>query len=245
VVFNAPHGLTHSTASAAMLFILALSKRLPLQEKLVREHRWDLQAGAIGRDLAGQTLGIVGLGRTGQELVRLIAPYRMRVIAYSPHASPEQARTLDVTLVDTLEQVLRESDYVSLHCRLDEGTRLLIGERELGLMKPTACIVNVARGEMVDEDALFRFLRDRRIAGAGLDVFQSEPLPPSSPLLSLDNVILTPHWLASTCEAGRATMESVMEGMVRVSRGQLPSHVLNPEVLRRPGFREKLARFRG
>lgn len=244
VVFNAPHGLTHSTASAAMLFILALSKRLPLQQRLVREHRWDLQAQAIGRDLAGQTLGIVGFGKTGQELARLLAPFRMKVIAYSPHASPGQARALGVALVETLEELLRASDYVSLHGRLEERTRKMIGERELALMKPTAFLVNMARGEMVDEEALVRFLRDRRIAGAGLDVFEEEPLPPSSPLLSLDTVILTPHWLASTVEAGRATMESVMEGMVRVACGELPSNVLNPEVLDRPGFQSKLERFR-
>jgi phosphoglycerate dehydrogenase-like enzyme len=244
VVFNAPHGLTHSTASAAMLFILALSKRLPLQQRLVREHRWDLQAQAIGRDLAGQTLGLVGLGKTAQELVRLLAPFHMRVIAYSPHASSEQARQLDVTLVDTLEELLRSSDYVSLHGRLEERTRKLIGERELALMKPTAFLVNVARGEMVDEEALARFLREHRIAGAGLDVFEEEPLPRSSPLLALDNVMLTPHWLASTAEAGRATMESVMGGMVRVACGKLPSNVLNPEVLDRPGFRSKLERYR-
>ena len=241
LVFNSPHGLTHTTASAAMIFILALSRRLFLQERIVREYRWDLQKEALGEELSGKTLGIVGLGQTGRELVRLIAPFGMRVIAFSPHADPAQAAELGVTLADSLDQLLRESDYVSLHGRLDARTRRMIGERELGLMKPSSYLVNVARGEMVDEEALVRALREGRIAGAGLDVFETEPLPLSSPLLKLDNVILTPHWLASTRQAGRATILPIIEGMLRLSRGELPSDILNPEVLERKGFIEKLA----
>ena len=243
VVFNSPHGLTHTTASAAMIFILALSRRLFLQERIIRERRWELQKDAIGEDLSGQTLGIVGLGQTGRELVRLIAPFGMRIIAFSPHAESSKAEELGVTLVGDIDQLLRESDYVSLHGRLDARTRGMIGERELGLMKPTAFFINVARGEMVDEEALIRFLREGRIAGAGLDVFETEPLPLSSPLLSLDNVILTPHWLASTRQAGRATITPIIEGMLRVSRGDLPENILNPQVLERAGFRRKLARW--
>jgi phosphoglycerate dehydrogenase-like enzyme len=241
VVFNSPHGLTHSTASAAMIFILALSRRFFLQERIVREYRWALQAEAVGDDLPGQTLGIVGFGQTGRELARLIAPFHMRIISYSPHADPIQAKELGVALVSSLDQLLRESDYVSLNGRLDARTRRLIGERELGLMKPTAYFINVARGEMVDEEALVRFLREHRIAGAGLDVFETEPLPLASPLLSLDNVMLTPHWLASTRQAGRATIKPIIEGMLAVSKGELPPNILNPEVLEREGFRKKLA----
>jgi phosphoglycerate dehydrogenase-like enzyme len=244
VVFNSPHGLTHSTASAALLFILALSKRFPLQQRIVREYRWDLQKDALGDDLAGQTLGIVGLGQTGMELARLIAPFGMNLIAFSPHAEAAKAMEFRVTLVGCLDELLRRSDYVSLHGRLTERTRRLIGERELGLMKPTAFFVNVARGELVDEAALVRFLRERRIAGAGLDVFETEPLPLTSPFLELDNVILTPHWLASTRQAGRATIVPIIEGMLRISKGELPGNIVNPEVLHRPGFKAKLAGYR-
>jgi len=244
VVFNSPHGLTHSTASAALFFILALSKRFPLQERIVRAYRWDLQKDAVGEDLIGRTLGIIGLGQTGRELARLVAPFRMRLIAFSPHADPAQAKDLGVTCVGSLDALLRESDYVSLHCRLQERTHRLIGERELSLMKPTAYLVNVARGELVDESALIRSLRDRRIAGAGLDVFETEPLPLASPLLALENVVLTPHWLASTREAGRATIVPIVDGMLRISRGELPDNILNPEVLERAGFKDKLARYR-
>lgn len=243
VVFNSPYGLTHSTASAALFFILGLSKRFFLQERIIREYRWDLQNDALGDDLAGQTVGIIGLGKTGLELARLIAPFSMRIIAYSPHADPEKAKQFAVTLVGDLDQILGESDYVSLHCRLSEQTRGMLGERELGLMKPTAYLINVARGELVDEDALARFLREKRIAGAGLDVFEAEPLPLASPLLKLDNVILTPHWMASTRQASRATIVPIIQGMVRISRGSLPDDILNQDVLDRPGFKAKLARF--
>ena len=243
VVFNSPHGMTHSTSSAALLFILALSKRLPMQERIAREYRWDLQKDAVGDDLIGQTLGIVGLGQTGRELARLIAPFQMRIIAFSPHADPAQAEELGVTLVGTLDELLRESDYVSLHGRLNARTQHMIGERELGLMKPSAFFINMARGEMVDEEALVRFLRERRIAGAGLDVFETEPLPLISPLLTLDNVILTPHWLASTRQAGRATIVPIIQGMLRISRGELPFNILNPEVLESTGFKTKLGRY--
>ena len=243
VVFNSPHGLTHSTASAALIFMLTLARRLNLQQQLVRTHRWDLQKDAIGLDLIGCTLGIVGLGKTGLELARLVAPFQMKIIAFSPHADPDQAARLGVTLVSSLDEVLRESDFFSLHGRLTAKTHGLIGARELALMKPSAYFINVARGEMVDESALIAALRERRIAGAGLDVFEQEPLPLSSELLTLDNVILTPHWLCSTRQAGRATMADVIDGILRLARGHLPPNILNADVIDRPGFQHKLKRF--
>ncbi len=243
VVFNSPFGLTHSTASAALILMLSLARRLNLQQHLVRTHRWDRQKDAIGLDLIGCTLGIVGLGRTGMELARLVAPFQMRLIAFSPHADPAEAARLGVTLVDRLDDVLRESDFVSLHGRLTPQTREMIGHRELALMKPTAYFVNVARGEMVDEPALIAALRESRIAGAGLDVFEEEPLPPTSPLLTLDNVILTPHWLCSTRQAGRATMADVLKGILKIARGELPDNILNTDVIERPGFQQKLNRY--
>lgn len=243
VVFNTPLGMKHATAAAALFFILGLSKRFPLQDRIVRSGSWDRQLEAVGDDLAGLTLGIVGLGNTGQELARLIAPFGMRLIAFSPHATEAIARQFNVTLVDSLDGLLREADYVTLHGRLSEKTRGMIGERELGLMKRTAFLVNVARGEMVDEPALIRFLQERRIAGAGLDVFEVEPLPASSPLIALENVMLSPHFLTATIQASRAGCEEFMRGMLRVAQGMLPNNILNPAVINRPGFRKKLARF--
>jgi phosphoglycerate dehydrogenase-like enzyme len=241
-LFNAPDALRHSTASSALLFMLALVKRLPEQERITRAGRWDLQANVMGGELQGRTLGIVGLGHSGRELVRLVAPFGMRVLAYSPHADSVQARDLGVELVE-LEMVLRESDFVSLHCRLAPQTRRMIGADQLALMKPTAFFINVARGELVDQAALVAALREKRIAGAGLDVFEIEPLPLDDPLLTLDNVILTPHWLPATKDIWQATGRAMAEGMLRAARGQVPENVVNTEVLERSGFRAKLARF--
>jgi phosphoglycerate dehydrogenase-like enzyme len=241
-LFNAPEALRHSTASSALLFMLALAKRLPEQERIARAGRWDLQAGVMGSELQGRTLGIVGLGHSGRELVRLVSPFAMRVLAFSPHADPIRAREMGVKLV-TLDEVLRESDFLSLHCRLTSQTRRMIGSAQLALMKPTAFFINVARGELVDQEALVSALRERRIAGAGLDVFEVEPLPLDDPLLSLENVILTPHWLPATTDVWQATGRAMAEGMLRAARGEVPENVVNSEVLSRPGFRAKLARF--
>jgi phosphoglycerate dehydrogenase-like enzyme len=241
-LFNAPLALNHPTASAALLFMLALAKRLPEQERVARQGRWELQARVMGGELEGRTLGIIGLGHSGRELVRLVAPFAMRVVAYSPNADPAQAAALGVRLT-SLEELLREADFVSLHCRLSEQTRHLLGRAQLALMKPSAYLINVARGKLIDQAALVDALRTRAVAGAGLDVFEVEPPPADDPLLSLDNVIVTPHWLASTSDVWRATGRAMAEGMLRAATGQVPEHVVNREVLDRPGFQAKLARF--
>jgi phosphoglycerate dehydrogenase-like enzyme len=242
-VFNAPMALNHSTASTALLFMLALAKRLPDQDRITRQGRWNRQAAVMGSEIQGGTLGIVGLGHSGRELARLVAPFAMRILAYSPHADPAAARSLGVHLT-SLEQVLRESDFVSLHCRLTSETRGLLGAPQLALMKPSAYLINVGRGELVDQQALTAGLRDRRIAGAGLDVFEVEPLPLDDPLIGLDNVILTPHWSASTADVWRATGTAMAEGMLKAACGERSDNVVNPQVFDQPAFREKLSRFK-
>jgi phosphoglycerate dehydrogenase-like enzyme len=242
-LFNAPMALNHSTASAALLLMLALAKRLLVQDRVAREGRWDRQAAVMGSEIRGRTLGIIGLGHSGRELVRLAAPFAMRVLAFSPHADHAQAEELGVRLV-ALDQVLREADFLSLHCRLNDQTRGILTAERIALLKPTAYLINVGRGELVDQEALVAALRDHRIAGAGLDVFRVEPLPQDDPLTALDNVVLAPHWLASTTDVWQATGQAMVAGMLRVARGLVPENVVNPEVLDRPGFRTKLARFR-
>jgi phosphoglycerate dehydrogenase-like enzyme len=241
-LFNAPLALNHSTATSALLFLLALAKRLPQQERITRAGRWDLQAQVMAGELQGRTLGIVGLGHSGRELVRLVEPFALTVLAYSPHADPAEAADLGVRLV-SLEELLCAADFVSLHCRLTEQTRGLLGAAQLALMKPTAYLVNVARGELVDQRALTEALAQRRLAGAALDVYEVESLPLDDPLLALDNVILTPHWSASSADVFAATGRAMAEGMLRAARGLAPADVVNTAVLERPGFRAKLARF--
>jgi phosphoglycerate dehydrogenase-like enzyme len=242
-VFNAPMALNHSTASSALLFMLALAKRLRDQERITRAGRWDQQAAVMGSEIQGRTLGIIGLGHTGRELARLVAPFEMRVVAFSPHADPAVADSLGVRLT-SLDALLGEADFVSLHCRLTMETRGMIGASQLALLKRTAYFINVGRGELVDQQALVAALVDRRIAGAGLDVFAVDPLPADDPLVGLENVILTPHWSASTSDVWRATGEAMVAGMLRVAGGECPDNIVNPEVLARPMFHEKLAKFK-
>ncbi len=242
VLFNAPHALNHSTASTALLFMLALSKRLFAQDRITRDGRWDLQPAVMGAELTGRSLGIVGLGHSGRELVRLVAPFSMRIVAYSPHADPREAAALGVRLAP-LDELMAEADFVSIHARLTPESRRLIGPNEIGRMKPTAYLINIARGEIVDQPALAEALAAGRIAGAGLDVFAVEPLPVDDPLIALPNVILTPHWSPATTDIWRETGLAMSTGMLRVAQGEEPENVINREVLARPGFQEKLARF--
>ncbi|MBI3865066.1 MAG: 3-phosphoglycerate dehydrogenase [Planctomycetia bacterium] len=241
-LFNAPLALNHPTASTALLFMLALSKRLFEQDRVTRAGRWDKQADVLGDEILGRTLGIIGLGHSGRELVRLVAPFSMKVLGYSPHADATEARALGVELV-SLEELLRRSDIVSIHARPRPENRRMIGAAQFALMKPAAYFVNIARGELVDEAALVEVLKNRRIAGAALDVFEHEPLPAGNPLIQLDNVILTPHWSASTSDVWKATGRAMVDGMLRAARGELPDNIVNRDVLSRPGFRAKLARF--
>lgn len=241
-LFNAPLALNHSTGSSALLFMLALAKNLPRQERAAREGRWDLQSAIMGSEIQGRTLGIIGLGHSGRELVRLCAPFEMNVLAYSPHADSGHAAALGVRLT-SLDELMASADFVSLHARLSADNQRLIGRDQLARMKPTAFLINVSRGELVDQPALVDALRQRRIAGAALDVYEREPLPADDPLISLDSVILTPHWSCSTTDVFAATSRAMSAGMLRASRGEVPDNVVNREVLDRAGFRAKLARF--
>jgi phosphoglycerate dehydrogenase-like enzyme len=242
-LFNAPWALNHPTASTALLYMLALAKRLFEQDQVTRAGRWDRQADVLGSEILGRTLGIVGLGHSGRELARLVAPFQMQVIAYSPHADRAQAAELGVELVG-LDELLTRADFVSVHARPRPENHQMIGAAQLARMKPTAYFINIARGELVDEAALIETLRNRRIAGAALDVFEQEPLPVESPLIGLDNVILTPHWSASTRDVWQATGRAMIEGMLRAARGDLPENIVNREVLDHPEFQAKLKKFR-
>jgi phosphoglycerate dehydrogenase-like enzyme len=241
-LFNLPHVLTHSTASSALMFILALAKRLPAQDRITREARWDLQPQVMGTEIQGKTLGIVGLGASGRELVRLVVPFEMRVIAYSPNADPQQAAALNVELV-SLEEVISKSDFISIHSNLTPEKYKMIRADHLNAMKPTAYFVNVARGALVDEAALIRVLQEKRIAGAGLDVFEVEPLPADNPLTQLDNVILTPHFAPATSDIWTSGGRQMAAYILLAARGEVPESIVNNEVLERPGFQAKLGRF--
>jgi phosphoglycerate dehydrogenase-like enzyme len=183
-------------------------------------------------ELAGKTLGIVGLGKIGRRIAAFGTLLGMKVLVWGPTLTPERAAASQATYVP-LDRVLAESDVVSLHLRLVDATRGIIGARELALMKPTAYLINTARGPLVDEDALVTMLRERRIAGAALDVFALEPIPRDHPLLSLDNVVLTPHVGFVTKETYGSFYCQAAESIGDYLSCRTPARLLNPEALGR------------
>lgn len=229
-------------AEGALTLMLALGHQVVNKDRLTRAGRWDDRHDWMGVELRDRTIGIVGLGGIGRELARLLGSFRVAaLLACDPFADPEAARAVGVELVP-LDRLLRESDFISIHCPLTAETRGLIGERELALMKPSAFLVNTARGPVVDQDALVAALRERRIRGAALDVFRDEPIPPADPLLALENVILTPHAIALTEELYRDYHRSCAAAILALKHGRIPEDVVNPEVIGSPALREKLER---
>jgi phosphoglycerate dehydrogenase-like enzyme len=238
-----PDGVRRPVASSVMAFLLALSHRMFDQDRATRAGEgWRRKLDLMGWGLVGKTLGLVGLGNIGGEVARLARPFDLRIIASDPYVSSERAAALGVELVD-LETLLSTADYVAVVCALTPETRGLISAHRLALMKPTAFLINTARGPIVDQRALYEALRDRRIRGAGLDVFEQEPIDPNDPLLQLDNVILTPHGICWTDECMAAMGRSVMTGILTVAAGKVPPFVVNQEVLQSPLFQEKLRRY--
>jgi phosphoglycerate dehydrogenase-like enzyme len=170
--------------------LLALARHIPAEVAAVAEGNWQTQ---MGFGLSGKTLGIVGLGKIGGQIARYARAFDMRVLAWSRNVSEEYCQSVGVERAPNLDALLQRADVVTLHLVLSDSTRGIIGARELGLMKPTALLVNTSRGPLIDEAALLRTLTQNRIAGAALDVFDTEPLPAAHPLRSLPNVVVTPH----------------------------------------------------
>ena len=243
MVFITPDSVRRPVAASILALTLALARHLLIKDRLTREGRWFDRAGYFGMELDGKTLGSIGLGNIARDMFRLFRPLDLgRCIAHDPYVSVESAAQLGVELV-SLETVLRESDILTVNCALTPETRHLIGERELAMMKRSAYLVNTARGPIVDEPALIRALREGVIRGAGLDVFEQEPVSPDNPLLSMPNVVLAPHALAWSVECFRMSGQINCRGMLSVARGEVPPNVVNKKVLEQPAMKAKLARY--
>jgi phosphoglycerate dehydrogenase-like enzyme len=239
VVFITPGAVDRPVAEATICWMLALSHNLLAKDRLVRTGAWEARSRYLGCELRERTLGIVGLGRIGRAVVELLRHFGMNPpLAFDTEGDPEAARALGLTLVP-LDELLARADFVSLHCPLTEKTNNLIGTRELALMKPAAYLINTARGGIVNEDALYEALAERRLAGAALDCFVGEPIVQPHRFGTLDNVLLAPHSIAHTHELFRDIGRAVCQGMVDLSLGRRPAGVLNPEVFERPGFQVK------
>ncbi len=239
-----PEAVKRPVAEAILTLIFALSKDLREQDRLVRAGQWRGSLRRLGVTLRGKVLGSLGCGNIAREMFRMAQSLGFsRFIAHDPYVEQGRTKSLGVELV-SLEELLRTSDYLTINTLLNESTRGLIGERELRLMKPSAFIINTARGPIVDQPALTRALAEKWIAGAGIDVFEKEPVDPDDPLLGLDNVILSPHGLAWTEEIARDNGLEACDNILSIAGGQIPAGIVNKEVLDHPAFRTKLERYR-
>jgi phosphoglycerate dehydrogenase-like enzyme len=232
-------------AEATIGWMIALTHHMFTKDRLARDARWRERSQYMGCELRDRTLGIIGLGRIAGKLVELLAGWGMRTpLAYDPLADPAVAERLGVRIVE-LDELLESGDFISLHCPLTEKTRGLIGRRELALMKPDAYLINTARGGIVDEDALYEALVNKRIAGAALDCFATEPLTEPSRFREFENVLLAPHCIAWTHEMFRDTGRTACQAIIDVAHRRQPRGIINPEVLQRPGFQKKWERICG
>ena len=234
-----PDGVRRPVATSILTFILALSHKLFLKDRITRAGRWNETKFHMGEGLVGKTVGSIGMGNIGGELFRLLAPLNMNLIACDPAKTQADADKLGVKLVD-MDTLLREADFVCVNCFLSEQTRGLIGERELSLMKRSAYLINTARGPIVNEAALYKALTDKRIAGAALDVFEQEPASAENPLFKLDNIIVTPHSICWTDECFRGNAEGAFRAAVAVAKGKVPTYVVNTAVLQHPDVTARL-----
>ncbi|MFW9891646.1 MAG: glyoxylate reductase [Candidatus Thorarchaeota archaeon] len=233
IVTNTPGVLTETTADLAWALLMAASRRLVEADKYIREKKWDVAWGPemlLGSDVHGATLGVIGMGRIGQAVARRACGFSMKILYHSRTQHKEIEDKLGARRVD-LETLLIESDIVTLHVPLSPETHHLIGEKELTLMKSDSVLINTSRGKVIDEDALYKALREGHIGCAGLDVFREEPISKTSPLLSLQNIIVAPH-IGSASRSTRATMSRMCaENLVAALEGNAPPNIVNPEVL--------------
>lgn len=239
-----PNGVKRPVAEAILTLIFALAKQIFRQDRMTRQGRWRDGLSEPTICLEGRTLGSVGCGNIARELFRLSDSLGFgQLLACDPYADPVLAAGLGIKLV-SMEELFSKSDFVTVNTLLNEETRGLIGAEHFRLMKPTAYFINTARGPIVHESDLIEALREKRFAGAGVDVFEQEPPAKDNPLFELDNVIVSPHGLAWTQEISRDNTREACDNILAVFAGEPPPGLVNREVTERPGFEEKLARRR-
>jgi D-3-phosphoglycerate dehydrogenase len=233
-VVYTPEGPTESVVEHVLCLMLMLAKQIRVADQAIRRGDFAFRTRVQGTEILGKTLGVVGGGHIGSRVARVCSSaFAMRVLLYDPYLTLARAISCGGDLCSTLDQVMQEADFVSIHTPLTPETRGLLGRREIGLMKPTAFLINTSRGQVVDQVALIEALRERHIAGAGLDVFDREPPEDDSPLLAMENVVLTPHMASFTSEGRQRMGVTVVEQVLKVLRGERPEFLANPDVWER------------
>lgn len=235
-VFNSPGFCAREVADHTMMLVLNCARKTPILYNAMRRGVYDLNMIWPVNAVYEMTLGLLAFGDIPREVAKRARAHEFRVIAYDPYVDQKTADEYGVTMVDSLERLLRESDILSVHVPLSAKTYHMLGEREFALMKPTAWVVNTARGPVIDQTALVAALQNKVIAGAGLDVFEPEPLPADSPLLRMDNVITTPHNGGASIPSAIETKRRAMRNIANVLQGKwLPTRdLINPSVAQSP-----------
>ncbi|MFN8007151.1 MAG: C-terminal binding protein [Terriglobia bacterium] len=229
VVANTPEATSDPVSDHVIALLFDVIRQVSKLDRSVRAGQWDYQLAHPLPGPSGQKLGLVGFGHVSRHLVRKLKGFAMTTFAYDPYVSEEKMSAAGVQKV-SLDELLSEADIVSLHCPLTEQTHHLIGDREFGLMKPSAILINTSRGPVVDETALIRALRERRIAGAGLDVLETEPPSVDHPLLQFDTVVLTPHTAGGSYHGMEVRWKLSVETVIALAQGRWPRSCVNREV---------------
>ena len=234
LVTNTPGVLTDATADLAFGLLLMAARRMSEGERLMRSGGWRYWGPRmlLGQQVAGSSLGIIGLGRIGQAMAKRARGFDMKLYYTGRNRRPELEKELGISFLP-FEDLLGTCDFISIHCPLSPETRSLIGEKELKMMKKTAILINTSRGPVVDQKALARALKEEWIAGAGLDVFEKEPMDPEDPLLQLDNIAMTPHLGSASTKTREDMAIKAVTNLLAGLEGKTPPDLLNPEVLKK------------
>lgn len=225
---------THTIADLSFGLLLNAARRLPQADAYVRSGKWSEGGTEVARlfmgyDVHHKTIGIIGFGRIGKHVAKRAGGFDMKILYYDVQRQPEAEAELNAEYAD-LERIYRECDFISIHCALTESTRHLIGRESISKMKKTAIITVSARGGIIDEEALYEALKENRLGGAGLDVFEPEPIHSDNPLLTLDNVVFTPHLGTSVYESRVLMVVTAAKDIIHVLSGEKPEYPMNPEV---------------
>lgn len=237
-VVNTPARNDVAVAELTVGLMLSLVRRIPYAHHMVISGKWVDPTAAYftlrGTELTGKTIGIVGFGAIGRRVAKMVSAFDTSILAYDPYVSPEKMTELEVKRVN-LDELMARSDFVTLHCVSVPETMGLINAQRIALMKPTAYLINAANAYVIDNEAVIRALQEKRIAGAGFDVFETWPVRPDSPLLKLDNVVLTPHIGGATDETVMRHSQMITDDIERFLRGERPKNLVNPKVWEKRG----------
>lgn len=239
-----PAGVRRPVAVSVLAFMLALTGKLTIKNRITREGEegWAQRSDYMGTGVTGKTLGILGFGNIGEEIAHIVRPLDMHLVTHDPFANEATLAKHNVRSV-TLDALFQESDIVSINCPLNEQTHHLVNRERLAMMKPTAYIINTARGPVIDESALIHALEYKQIAGAALDVFEQEPASPDNPLFKFENVIVAPHALCWTDECFSGNGAADIEAALQVMQGNVPAGIVNKDIIDNDRWQAKLASF--